>query len=427
MTTALGPAPESPGRDRVAAPSIAYVMSRFPKISETFILSEMIAVENSGLSVELYPLIRERGPTVHPQAIPWVERAHFVPLVSWRVLLSHLWFIRHRPRAYLGTLAGALRSARPSRRFLVRTAALIPRVVHIARTMESEGVTHVHCHFATHPATAGLIIKGLVGIPFSFTAHGSDLHVDRTMLPLKVAEAEFVVAVSQDNRDLIIHDCGPGIADKVRVVHCGVDTDLFSPPDPEPSNGDGHTLEVLCVGTLHEVKGQGVLLEALARLNGEGIAFHCTFIGDGPDLGALRNRARELGISASVEFIGRAVSGEVARRVRECDVLVAPSVPTTSGRREGIPVVLMEAMAAGRPVVTSRLSGIPELVEDEVNGILTEPGDVKAVARALVRLHRQPDLRRELGDRGRQTVLSGFDSRRNARILHDLLTAGAGA
>ncbi len=424
MNTAVDQVRGSPSTKPDPSPRIAYVMSRFPKISETFILSEMIAIEETGLQVELYPLIHERGTSVHPQAAPWVERAHFVPSVSPRVLASHLWFLRHRPRAYLRTLSGALRAARPSRRFLLGTLGMIPKVAHMARMMETTGVTHVHCHFATHPAVAGMIIKGLVGIPFSFTAHGSDLHVDRTMLPLKVDEAEFVVAISEDNRNLIIHDCGPRVADKVRVVHCGVDTGLFSPPSPGSTDETG-PLSILCVGTLHEVKGQRGLLLALSRLSERGVDYRCVFIGDGPDMGSLRELADRLGIHDSVSFIGRATSDEVAARVRACDVLAAPSVPTSSGRREGIPVVLMEAMAAGRPVVTSRLSGIPELVEHEVNGILTEPGDVESLATALELLSHRPDLRRSLGHRGRQTVLAGFDSRRNAEALSKLLVRGA--
>ncbi len=427
MTATVDRARRSPPVDpaKPGEPRIAYVMSRFPKISETFILSEMIAVEEAGLDLELYPLIHEKGTPVHPQAVPWVERAEFVPVLSPRVLGSHLWFLRHRPRAYLRTILGTLRASRPSRRFLVRTLAMIPKVTHVARLMESRGITHVHCHFATHPATAGLIIKGLTGIPFSFTAHGSDLHVDRTMLPLKVAEAEFVVTISEDNRDLIIHDCGSETADKVRVIHCGVDTELFSPPGTDIAASETGSLSILCVGTLHEVKGQGVLLIALSHLAEAKVDFRCTFIGDGPDLTDLRDLARRLGIDPAVEFIGGATSDEVARRVRSCDVLVAPSVPTASGRREGIPVVLMEAMAAGRPVIASRLSGIPELVEHEVNGILTDPGDTAALAEALKRLHLQPELRQDLGARGRRKVLAQFDSRRNARHLAELLTSGA--
>jgi glycosyltransferase involved in cell wall biosynthesis len=302
--------------------------------------------------------------------------------------------------------------------FLLGGLGIFPKVAHAARDMQAEGVDHVHCHFANHPALAGFLIRRLVGIPYSFTAHGSDLHVDRTMLPAKVAEAAFVVTISQDNRRLIEETCGRAAEGKVDVIHCGVDPSAFRPA-VRPATGP---LRIVAVGTLHEVKGQIHLIEACRLLAERGVAFTCRFIGEGPDREALAERIEQHGLGDRVVFAGRMLSDAVAAELASADVLVAPSVPTRGGKREGIPVVLMEAMATGMPVVASRLSGIPELVTDGLDGILVTPGDPAALAEALERLALDPDLRARLGATGRKTVMAAFDVDANARTLAARIT-----
>jgi colanic acid/amylovoran biosynthesis glycosyltransferase len=174
---------------KVYQPKVAYMMSRFPKITETFILYEMLAVEGKGVEVEVYPLVRERTELMHPEAKQYLERAHFQSYLSWSLVRSHLYFLRHKPRVYLGTLGTLLRANWSSPRFFTRAIGLFPKAVHYARLMAADGVTHIHAHFASHPAAAAFVIHRLVNIPYSFTAHGSDLHRDRHMLPEKVSEA----------------------------------------------------------------------------------------------------------------------------------------------------------------------------------------------------------------------------------------------
>lgn len=400
---------------------VAYVMSRFPKLTETFILLEMTAVERLGADVEVYPLLRERTSVVHPEAESLVERAHFIPFISLAVVRSHLHFLRHRRRAYLGGLWALLAGTWGSANFFVGALGIIPKVVHAARLMEADGVTHVHCHFATHPAAAGFLVHRLTGIPFSFTVHGSDLHVDRHMLPQKVEEAAFVVPISAYNRAVIEAECGPVPEGRLEVIHCGVDPDAFAPADRD----DDGTLTVVCVGTLHEVKGQTHLIEACRLLVAEDVDVACVLVGTGPDRDDLAAQAEEAGIADRVRFAGRLTSVEVAAEVGRADVLAAPSVPTAGGKREGIPVVLMEAMSSGVPVVASRLSGIPELVEDGRDGLLVPPGDAVALADALRRLHEDADLRRRLGANGRATVRESFDLATNAAQLARRFTGAA--
>ncbi len=413
---------DRPGTE--AAPlRIAYVMSRFPKLTETFILFEMAAVERQGTDVWLFPLLREHEAAMHPEAAPYVARAHYLPFLDRAILASQWHLLRRAPRRYLGTLAAMLRGTWRSPNFLVGGIGIFPKVAHAARLMERDGVQHVHCHFATHPALAGFLIHRLVGISYSFTAHGSDLHVDRTMLCQKVSEAAFSVTISADNRKVFERECG-GPIPTLEVIHCGVDTGVFH-PIPR-ATGQDDRLSILAIGTLHEVKGQTHLIEACRQLAADEVPFSCRFVGDGPDRAALEQQVADAGLGDRVEFLGQRTRSEIARLLASSDVLVAPSVPTKGGKREGIPVVLMEAMSAGLPVVASALSGIPELVIDGSSGLTVPPGDAAAIATALRRLHDDPALRGRLGAAARDRVVAEFDVDRNAGRLIERFRAVAG-
>jgi glycosyltransferase involved in cell wall biosynthesis len=391
------------------------MMSRFPKLTETFILQELLAMDRAGVRVELYPLLRQRGESVQPAAQRWVDRAHFFPFISPAIIASQWHYLRdpRLRRRYIRALVDMISGTWRSPNFLVGGLGIFPKVAHAARQMRADGVEHVHCHFANHPALAGFLIQRLTGIPYSFTAHGSDLHVDRTMLPTKVREAAFVVTISEDNRRVIEDSCGSAADGRVAVIHCGVDPAAFH---PRHDVRDG-PLRIVAVGTLHEVKGQAHLIDACRRLVERDVEFTCRIVGSGPDRDKLAARIDTLGLGERVTLAGQMTSDAVADELAAADVLVAPSVPTRGGKREGIPVVLMEAMATGLPVVASRLSGIPELVTDGVDGLLVPPGDAEAIADALERLASEPGLRRTLGAAGRETILRAFDIDRNAALL----------
>lgn len=408
-----------PASDERRGPRVAYLVSRFPTLTETFVLFEILAVEQQGLTVELYPLQRERPATIHPEAQRLVERAHYAPLLSPAVLRSNLRCLLRRPRAYLRTLFDLVRWNLGSARYLGGALAFFPKAVHFARRMAADGITHVHAHFASHPAAVAFVIHRLEGIPYSFTAHGSDLHRDRHMLCQKVAEALFVVPISKFNRRVIIEECGETQAAKLIVIHCGVDAGVFRPPAREAIDAGG-LLRLVCVGTLHEVKGQAVLIEACRLLAERGIGFDCTFVGVGPDRAALETQARDAGLEGRVHFLGALRRAEVAACLSGADIAVVPSVPTSDGRREGIPIALMEAAATGRPVIASRLSGIPEAIEDGVQGLLVEPGDARGLADAIARLAGDPALRERLGAAARERMLREFDLTTNARQLAGL-------
>ncbi|HMQ30935.1 MAG TPA: glycosyltransferase family 4 protein, partial [Chloroflexaceae bacterium] len=264
-----------------------------------------------------------------------------------------------------------------------------------------------------HPALAAFIIHRLAGIPYSFTAHGSDLHVERRMLREKVEEAAFVVTISNYNRELIAQECGGRHRDKVKVIHCGVDTGVFT---PVARRAEG-PVSLLCIGTLHEVKGQTYLIEACRLLRERKLDVVCRFVGDGEDRAMLQAQIEQAGLGGRVELLGRRTREQIAALLADTDIVVTPSVPTKGGKREGIPVVLMEAMASGVAVVASGISGIPELVEHERGGLLVPPRDAAALAAAIERLAGDAELRERLGQAGREKVLREFDLASNAAEL----------
>jgi colanic acid/amylovoran biosynthesis glycosyltransferase len=416
-TTATGPLTGEGVRDvpsRGPAPRVAYVMSRFPKVSETFIANEILAVERAGVRVEIHPLIREPAAIVQPAAATLVERARFVRPLSRPVLAALLSFLVRRPQALAGVLASLVRDTWRRPTTLIRCLVLFPVIVAQARAIQEEGIEHVHCHFASYPAFAGLAIRRLTGIPYSFTAHAHDIQLEPAMLPRKVAEASFVVAISQANRRRIVEICGPGATGKIRVVHCGVDTARFVPAAaataPRP-------FTILSVGRLLPVKGHAFLVAACERLAAAGVEFRCEIVGDGPLNGALQQQIDAAALSDRIRLLGVRTSDDVQTVMAAADAFVLPSVPTADGRQEGIPIVLMEAMSSGLPVVASRTGGIPELVEDGVGGLLVEPGDAAGLADALQRLAADRAARASIGRAGRARVLEAFDLDEQAQRL----------
>ncbi len=433
------------GTGAIGRPRVAYIVSRFPKLTETFVLFEMLALEEMGLEIELYPLLRARntglhaegaplwrklaqlvlparaGGVMHPEAARFVARARYQPFLSGAILRSQLFYLRRRPRVYLGTLGALLKATWGSRRFFLGGLALFPKTVHNARLMAEDGITHVHAHFASHPAAAAFVVHRLTGIPYSFTAHGSDLHVDRHMLCEKVTQAAFVATVSEFNKRVIMASCADGapgseVADRVIIVRCGVDPTVFQPPAQAEAPAT-RPFTIVCVGTLYEVKGQAYLVEACRLLADRGLDFACYLIGDGPHRERLAGQIEAAGLAGRVHLTGPRTRAEVAELLRTADVVAAPSVPTEDGRREGIPVALMEAMACGLPAVASDLSGIPELVIHERTGLLAPPRDSAALAAALARLQGDPALRRRLGQAALDHVRSEFDLATNAARL----------
>jgi glycosyltransferase involved in cell wall biosynthesis len=396
---------------------IAYVMSRFPKLSETFVLLEMLALQQHDFDISIYPLVIEKTSVSHSEVALLESRVRAASPLSTSTARAIWHYARHKPAALFGACLHVARAnAAPKRAFLASLATL-PRAVWMAWSMERTGIEHIHAHFATHATTAAFVVSRLTSIPFSFTAHAQDIYLNQRMLADKVRAAAFVVTISEYNKRFITRFAGATAADKIHVVHCGVDTHLFQ---PDASQRAGGPFLIVCVGRLVEMKGQTYLIDACRLLKERGIAFQCALIGDGERRKALERHVVSAGLHNEVRFLGGQPRSVVLDTVCQADAVVLPSIVTPSGRMEGIPVALMEALACQRAVVATRISGIPELITDGESGLLVEPGDPRALANALARLANDDALRARLGAAGRKTVVDAFDLEANTAQLAEL-------
>jgi len=396
-------------------PAVAYIMSRFPKLTETFVLYEMLELRRMHFRVIVLPLRLEKECEAHPEVQEMAGDLFPAPLLSRRTWFINLKWLARDPVRYLRTALRAAAGTAGSLKFFAGALSYFPKAVVFADTAQRLGVAHIHAHFASHPAMAAWMIHQLCGISYSFTAHGTDLHVDQHMLREKARDAVFAVTVSDYNVRFIAERCGEEVAQKFEVIRCGTDLSLFSPHAETKPSGD--PLEILCIASFRTVKGHRVLIEACAQLRARGIPFVCRLIGYGPIEQEIVRQIRDLNLTEQVLVEGAKPRPEVVQMLGRADVLVLTSVQTRDGSREGIPVALMEGMACGLPVVASRISGIPELVEEGVSGLLFTPGDAAEAAHALELLAGNPELRSRMGRAARLRVEDSYNLVKNAHSL----------
>ncbi|GAP14506.1 glycosyltransferase [Longilinea arvoryzae] len=397
---------------------IAYVMSRFPHLSETFILREMLEMKHLGWEVSVYPLIRQRQAVVHPQAQAFLARAKDMRLFSARVILANLSEFIHHPSLYLSTAARAIWGNRTSLRFLLRVCVIFPKSVAMARDMRRESIRHVHAHYATHPALAAWIIHHLTGIPYSVTVHAHDIYVEKAMLPCKLKDASFISSISEFNRDYLVDQVDRGLDEKIHIVRCGVLPENYQPDHRVRSS---QTFELINIGSLQPYKGQKYLIQACAILQKRGVPVHCRIIGGGELHSELFAQISASNLGECVELLGPRTQEEVAEMLPTADVYIQPSIITSSGKMEGIPVGIMEAMVCTVPVVATLISGVPELVQDHSTGLLVPPEDAAALADAIEKLYREPAFACELAAHGRDRVLQQYNLHTNVQELSSLI------
>lgn len=396
---------------------IAVLMSRFPSVTETFILREMIEMERQGMPVRVVSMIKETPPVLHDAVKPWIPRALFTPFLSAGVVAANARMLARRPVRYLALLARLIAGTIARPLTLLKTLAIFPKSVAIAEQLERENVRHVHAHYASFPATMALIIASLGrGITFSITVHAHDIQVDRSLLRWKLREARFVRSISDFNRRFL-EDLYPAEArGKIHVIHVGIEPEQYANvPSPQGIP------KLLCVAAHKPYKGLPYLIDACGILRDAGVEFHCDIVGHGPMRDELAALIRDRGLAESVVLAGPRPQEEVTRMMSEAALFVLPSIVAPDGQMEGIPVALMEALASGRAVVSTTLSGIPELVENGVSGLLVPPADAAAFAEAIRTLLENRDRARAMGLRGREKVRAEFDLRDCVRRLVALL------
>lgn len=402
---------------RLVAPlRIAYLVGEYPAVSHTFILREVAALRAKGMDI-LTCSIRRTGPEHHRGPAERAEaKATFNVLPEAmrpaRMLGAQMRALRE-PRRYLGALRRAWQMRGPGLRAAIYQLFYFLEAVVLARHLQDRGVTHLHAHFAQASCTVALLAARLADIPFSFTLHGPADFTDPKAWRLsdKIADARFVACISHYCRSQAMLVSPHEHWSRLHIVHCGVEPDRYLAGPPE---GQG----MLFVGRLAAAKGVPILIDAMTRIRETCPDAQLTLVGDGPDRARLEEMTRQQGLADCVTFTGYRSQDEVAEILAGSALFVLPSFA------EGVPVVLMEAMAAGRPVVTTRIAGIPELVEDGVSGRIVPPGDVDAFAQAVVDILTAPDSIAAMGRQGRAKVEAEFDIEAEAARLA-LLFSGA--
>ena len=393
-----GTAPAASDRD-IAKLRIAYLINQYPKVSHTFIRREILEAERRGVEVQRFALrgwdadVADEQDRLERTRTTYTLKDGLLPLLGavMRTAMT-------QPRQLLAALKATLAMSRGSERPLPYHLVYLAHACRIREWLKARPVTHLHAHFGTNTAQIARLVRLLGGPAYSFTVHGPDEIDDAKRLHLdeKVADAKFVVAISSYTRSQLMRYVRPVDWHKIKIVHCGLDEGFHDGADTQTA---GDKLFV-CVGRLSPQKGHLILLEAFHVLLRSVPGCSLVLAGDGELRPLIEQKMRELGLEGSVRITGWLDSAGVRQEILKCRALVQPSL------QEGLPVVIMEAMALGRPVITTYIAGIPELVRPGENGWLVPAGNVDDLARAMEDCMAAPDEQlRRMGEAGRGRTL----------------------
>jgi len=392
---------------------IAYITAHSPYgRGETFIKEEMNTILDLGIDLIILP----RNPSkevFHKSAKKLCERAIRLPLLNFRIFFTFLKevFLCFRLWRIIGQIIRHSRTLK----ILVKNLAVLPKSVYIAGLFRKSPVDHVHAHWGSTTATMAWIISKLTAIPWSCTFHRWDIP-ENNLLKLKVEHASFVRCIDENGRCEVLQRVGEKYRNKVKVIHLGARW-------PEKlileSNTSHSEFVIACPANFVTIKGHRFLIEACALLVEKGIRdFLCLLIGDGPLEEEIHQKIAILGLKDYIRLTGRLPHEELLRMYyqRKIDIVVLPSIVTSEGDKEGIPVALMEAMAHGTPVIATRTGGIPELLSGGA-GIMVKEKDANELADALEELMIDDEKRKAIGESGRKRVIEDFDLIKNTRKL----------
>ena len=402
-----------PARREVTAVTVGvgHVVSLFPVASETFVADSMLACRAHGQAVHIWSLRPPRSEVIHPRTHDLYENLDYPvhPLLPgfWIAILGALLF---RPGVVISCMASITLHSGGFTAWSRNLYALL-RGCQVVREARGRGISAFYAHFANAPAVTAWVAARLLRVPFGIHAHGFDMEVHPRLLGKMAREAALCVTVSEAGREYLRERAGEETARRFRLLRCGV-----SIPSTNGVHDRAAVLRIVCVGRLRRGKGWHVLLEALAGLKQRNVAFHCRAVGEGPLRDELWAAAQRLGIDQHIDWLGPLPRPRVEEELCGADLFALPLVPVP-GEREGLPVVVLEAMAHGLPVVASPLYGIPEVIVDGETGLFAPPGDAKALAAAMERLARDPELTARLGRAARERIQQDFDAASTGREL----------
>jgi colanic acid/amylovoran biosynthesis glycosyltransferase len=414
----------SQGRRRIGTLSdtmrVVYIVSLFPCWSETFIVREMAQLMRRGVDVQIVSLKPASERLVQPDAAALLPRVLY-PQRGLAGALGALGQVLRRPLLSLRELARIALGLRAAPAALAKSLVVWWRTLGLLPVVRALRPDHIHAHWATYPSTAAMLIAKRLGVRFSFTSHAHDIFVNDHLIADKLRRAAFAVTISEFNRRWLSRRYASAQPRRLEVIHCGLPIEEYRPMPVEREHG-----LIVAVGRLDQIKGFRHLVDACSELRARGTSFRCCIVGEGPLRDELESQIAGLNLSRHCVLLGALPQHEVRAVVQRAAVFVLPSVVTPRGDRDGIPVALMEAMALGTPVVSTPVSGIPELVEDGVTGLLVTPGDAQALADRIDRLLHDWTAAATLTSRARGRIESDFDVEKEAdRLLQLFRTQGA--
>jgi colanic acid/amylovoran biosynthesis glycosyltransferase len=405
------------GRDKLEALKVAYIVLRFPFLTETFVADEIWEMQQQGVPVHLYSLLRPREEPVHPTSQHLAKDTQYAPgFFSGRLWWAQIYFLVRSPVKYVALWIQLIRQPYP-RNFgslFLKRAFIFLKAVSLALALKDASVKVIHSHFAWLSGAAAMVISSLLDIPFTVTVHAYDIYASNELLCLIARSASHIIAISEYNKQMVLEAC-PGLEeDSISVIHCGINLDLFTSRARTHREGP---LSILSIGSLIEKKGHKYLIRACQQLKARGIDFRCTIVGKGPSEGSLRQLVRDCNLEDYVVLAGSRSRDDVLDAYHRSDLFVLASAIGRSGDRDGIPVVLMEALAMQIPAIATEVSGIPELVRHKVTGWLVPERDPMAIAEAIALLAYDDRLRALLAHNGRALVEREFEIKGNVSRL----------
>ena len=399
---------------------LAYIVANFPCYSETFILNELLELKKRGYSITILSLKKPKEKIVQSEAIGFLEDTFYCPIfLKFQLWVAQLYFLISRPNIYLGLLLDIARHCLKNPIVLLKNLVIFPKSVYFAFYIRTKGINHIHAHFANYPATSAMIASRLLNIPFSLTCHAHDIFYDSTMLDLKIMYSKVCFAISEYNRNYIMSIYPDLPKEKIRVIHCGVDLEKFS---IIRESNENYKLMILSVGRLVPTKGFDDLLQACRVLKDKSIDFACKIVGEGPSEKSLKVLVEKYGLEDVIKFAGPLSQEDIIKIYREADIFILPAKKAKyRDVQDGIPLVLMEAMALRVPVISTRFSGIPELIDDGKSGFLVEPDDYSKLAEKVLLLNNDIELRKRLIQDAYNKIAAEFDIRKSVdKLLQDI-------
>lgn len=394
---------------------ILYVVSLFPCWSETFIVREIRALRDMGFDVHILSLKKSKEEIVQNDTESLIDSVIYPPGFMRLMIASILGFIKH-PLINASIVLSIFSSLYRHPTSLFKSIYTLFLSLGVIDNVKSSGIEHIHAHWATYPSTAALVISKNTRIPFSFTSHAHDIFLEDHMLKTKINESEFSVTISNYNKQRLAKQLNIDINDKMHVIHCGIDIDTYKYIDNNRLEN-----EIISVGRLDYIKGFSVLIDACRLFKAKCPGFKCKIIGSGPLKDALQAQIDRNGLANHVQLVGVMKQEEIRDLLSSAAFFVLPSVVTSKGDMDGIPVALMEAMATGLPVISTSVSGIPELIHNGLNGLIVKPEDPVELSEAMWKML-DHDKSNNYAKRARETIESEFSISIETEKLYKLIS-----